>query len=100
MMKTLPVFAVVGMLAATVTPTQVQARNEGAIVGGVLGGLALGALVGGAAAAQPRPYHHPGYEPAPVYVVPERRQVCVEQQEVWSNRYQQYVVRNVRVPCY
>ena len=100
MTKMLPAFAVAVMLAAAVTPTQVQARNEGAIVGGVLGGLALGAIVGGAAAAQQRPYYEPGYEPAPVYVVPERRRVCMEQQEMWSNRYQQYVVRNVRVPCY
>jgi hypothetical protein len=32
-------------------------------------------------------------------VVP-RRQMCLEQREVWSDRYQDYVVRNVRVPCY
>lgn len=29
-----------------------DARNEGAIIGGVVGGLALGAIVGGAAAQQ------------------------------------------------
>jgi hypothetical protein len=98
MKKTLPIVAIAAMLAAAVTPTQVQAR-DGAVVGGVLGGLAVGAIVG-SAIAQPRPYYYePVYEPAPVYVVPERR-TCVEEREVWSNRYQQYVVRSVRVPCY
>jgi hypothetical protein len=99
MKKALPIVAVAAILAAAVTPTPVQARNDGAIVGGVLGGLALGAIVG-SAVARPRPYYYePVYEPGPVYVVPERR-TCVEEREVWSNRYQQYVIRSVRVPCY
>ena len=98
MTKFLSVVAVGAMVAVAAVPTSVQAR-DGAVVGGVLGGLALGAIIGGAAAAQPRPYYEPVYETAPVYVVPQRR-MCLEEREVWSNRYQQYVIRNVRVPCY
>jgi hypothetical protein len=88
------------MIAVVVaTPTKVQANDTGAIVGGALGGLAVGAILGGAM-SQPRYYAPaPVYEPAPVYVVPQRR-MCYEEQEVWSPRYQDYIVRTVRVPCY
>jgi hypothetical protein len=52
--------------AAAVTPA--QARNEGAIVGAAVGGLAVGALIGSSA----RPvYAYPAYRPAPGYVVYE-----------------------------
>lgn len=100
MMKVLTVAAVSMALAATAAPIQVQARDGGAIAAGVLGGLAAGAIIGGAA-AQPRPYYEPApvYVAPPVYVEPEPR-VCIEPREVWSNRYQGYVVRNVRVACY
>ena len=51
--------------AAAVSPA--QARNEGAIVGAAVGGLAVGALVGSAAT---RPvYAYPAYRPLPGYVV-------------------------------
>ena len=70
-----------------------DARNRGAIIGGVVGGLAVGAIIGGAAAQQ-RGYYDGGYHPA--YAAPRS---CVVQEEVWSRRYQQYVVRNVRVAC-
>ena len=98
----------VAALAATVAlgaigaSSQAEARNNGAIIGGVVGGLALGAIVGGAAAQQRGYYNGPnyGYGPSygyqPAYAAP---QSCIAQQEVWSNRYQTYVVRNVRVPC-
>ncbi len=58
MTKALPVVAVAAMFAlAAAVPTQVQARDEGAIIGGAIGGLALGAILGGAAArARPRYY--------------------------------------------
>ena len=89
--------------AATITfvllSNPVQAGgNGGAVAAGVIGGLAAGAIIGGAV-AQPQPYYvAPAYEPAPVYVAPP--ETCLEQRQVWSPRYQAYVVRNVRVPCY
>ena len=100
-MKSLPILALAAVVVvAAATPTKVYANDTGAIVGGAIGGMALGAILGGAA-AQPRPYYQPApvYAPEPVYVVPQR-QMCVEEREVWSQRYQQYVIRNVRVPCY
>lgn len=94
-------FSVVGATAIVVlgmaVSSPVQARDDGAIIGGVIGGLALGAIVGGAAAQQ-REYREPHYGYQPVYVAP-RRQMCVERREVWSNRHQHYVVRDVRVRC-
>jgi hypothetical protein len=35
-------------------------------------------------------------EPAPVVVSPR---YCMVDQQVWSNRYQAWVVRPTRVPC-
>ena len=103
MTKTFTVLTAAAIIAvaAMAAPTKVEAGNDGAVIGGVLGGLAAGAIIGGAVAPRPyyEPYYAPAYGPAPVYVVPPR-EMCVEQREVWSNRYQNYVVRNVRVPCY
>jgi MFS family permease len=97
MKKALIAAAALAVLAVAV-PSHVQARNGGAVAAGVIGGLAVGAIVGGAIASQPRHYYEPAYEnPRPVYVAPAGS--CVVAQEVWSNRHQGYVVRNVRVPC-
>ena len=94
--------AAIVALGGIAASSPADARNNGAIIGGVVGGLALGAIVGGAAAQQ-RGYYDGqgyGYQPAygyePAYAAP---QSCVVQQEVWSRRYQAYVVRNVRVTC-
>ena len=103
MTKTVTVLiaAAIIAVAAMAVPAKVKAGNDGAVIGGVLGGLAAGAIIGGAVAPRPYydPYYAPAYGPPPVYVVPQP-EVCVEQRQVWSNRYQAYVVRNVRVPCY
>ena len=87
--------AAIGLVAAP----QAVARNE--VAAGVIGGLALGAILSEAATPQ-RPYgpeYAPVYAPGPAYAVP-RGEVCVQQQEVWSPRAQAYIIRNVRVPCY
>jgi hypothetical protein len=82
-------------------PTPADAGSKsGAVAAGVIGGLAAGAIIGGAMATQPR-YVAPAYgygAPAPVYVAPAPRG-CVTQQQVWSNRRQMYVWREVVVPC-
>jgi|SRR5215467_5248788 len=59
----LAVTATIGALAAS-APDSARADN-GRITAGVIGGLAVGTLLG--ATAAPRPY----YAPAPVYVEPE-----------------------------
>lgn len=68
--------------AAIAAPSPADARNRGgAIAAGVLGGLALGAIIG--SASQPPAYG----APAPVYVAPEpvyEGPVCqIERQRVW-----------------
>ena len=100
MKKIFSVFAATVAIGGMVVSSPADARDNGAIIGGVVGGLALGAIVGGAAAQQRGYYYDGGYQPAysyqPAYAAP---QSCIVEQEVWSRRYQQYVVRNVRVAC-
>ncbi len=93
MRKTLTALAAAAALAvvAVGAPSDASAQGRG-FAAGVIGGLAAGTIIGGAIASQPR-----YYEPAPVYVAPPPR--CVQQQWVWSNYRQDYVLRNVRVPC-
>ncbi len=78
-------------LSASALPGTAEARCSGCAVGaGVVGGLALGAIIGSSIAnSQPR-----YYEPAPVYVEPPRAYyapeyvegpVChVERQRFWD----------------
>ena len=64
----------VAMLAA---PTGARADNSGAVAAGVIGGLAVGAMIGSAAAANNGPY----YQPAPAYYGPS----CYwARQRVWD----------------
>ena len=97
MKKTLIAIAAFSFVAAVV-PSHVEAR-DGAVAAGVIGGIAAGVIIGGAMASQPPRYQYePAYEnPRPVYVAPTGS--CVVAQEIWSDRHQAYVVRNVRAPC-
>jgi hypothetical protein len=71
--------------------------GDGAALAAGIGGFAAGAIIGSAIA--PRPYYYaPAYQPAPIYVAPAPA-MCIERREFWSDRYQTYVVQNVRVPC-
>lgn len=57
-------------LGALAVPTSAEARGGGALAAGIIGGLAVGAIVGSAAA---NPYYAPGpayYGPAPAYYGP------------------------------
>jgi len=65
--------------------------------GGLAAGLAIGAvggLIAGTAIANSRPAYV--VEPVPVYVAPR---YCIVDQQIWSNRYQAWVIRPTRVPC-
>ena len=64
MARGLIVLVTAATMGAAILPAPVQAGNGGAVAAGVIGGLAVGGLIG-AAAAQPR-----YYAPAPVYVAP------------------------------
>ncbi len=65
MTKTLIAYAAAASLAiaATLAPTSAQADNSGAVAAGVIGGLAVGTMIGSAAARNNGPY----YQPAPAY---------------------------------
>jgi hypothetical protein len=93
MKKTVLAIATSAVLAAaTLAPTSAQAYCRGCGIGaGIIGGMILGGAI-----ASARPYYYA--EPAPVYVAPRR--ACYADREFWSPRYQAYVVRQVRVPCY
>lgn len=63
-------------LGALAIPTSAEARGGGALAAGIIGGLAVGAIIG-SAAAQNGPY----YAPAPAYYGPS----CYWQhQRVWD----------------
>ena len=99
MKRTLIAFAAAAAMIVAAAPQQAQARNGGAVAAGIIGGIAAGAIIAGAANSGPRNYYDgPTY--APAYAVEPAPRGCYAQQEVWSPRYQNYVVRNVRVPCY
>ena len=77
MRKTILAFATGAVLAiATLAPTAADARDRGYGVGlGILGGLAAGAIIGGAIANSPA-YGYPrayypvvGYQPYPAYAM-------------------------------
>jgi hypothetical protein len=54
-------------LAAVAAPQPAEARNGGALAAGIIGGLAVGALVGAAAANGPYYGYGPGYAAGPAY---------------------------------
>jgi hypothetical protein len=85
------------LAVATLAPSPADARHRGAVAAGIIGGLAAGAIIGGAIASRPA-YGGPVYVEEPVYVAPPRR--CYADEEVWSPRHQAYIIRRVRVPCY
>lgn len=74
-MKTLATLSAAALLAASLlaSPTPAEARGEGAVAAGVIGGLALGALIGAAAsdahAAHGYGYGEPAYDDVPPPVV-------------------------------
>jgi hypothetical protein len=83
MMKTLTAFATAGAIAvaAVAAPAPAQARNEGAIAAGVVGGLAVGALIGSQ-------YNQPryGYASAGYYGGPYAYSRCyVTRQKIRTN---------------
>jgi hypothetical protein len=93
MKKTLTALVAAATIAVSLagSATDVSAR-DGAVAAGVAAGVLGGVLIG-SAIANSRPAY---VEPAPVYVAPR---TCIVDQQVWSNRYQAWVVRPVRVAC-
>ncbi len=85
MTKTLTALAAAAVVAvaAVAAPTTADARNGGAVAAGVIGGLAVGAIVGSSAANSG--YYGYGYAPAPVYYGPPAYGCYITRQRVWTN---------------
>ncbi len=84
----------IGLAALTVFSglvTTPATAGGGDVAAGLLGGLAVGAILG-SAAAQPR-YYAPYYAPAPVYVPAPR--CWLERERVWDGYG--YVIQRVRI---
>ena len=90
MMRGLIVLATVAAMGATTLPAQ-AGGNGGAVAAGVIGGLAVGGLLG-AAAAQPR-----YYAPAPVYVAPPPSCYWTRGEPVWDGYRGAWVRPRVQV---
>ena len=87
MLKIITVVAVSALtLAATFTPKPALAR-DGAVAAGVIGGLAVGAIVGS------QMNRDDGYRDRAYY----RRPECRIERRDWEDRYGRLHVRNVRV---
>ena len=97
MKRTLMVCATVSSLGLLWGPQPVQAGDGGAVAAGIIGGLAVGGLLGGAA-AQPRYYAPPPayvYEAEPVYAAP--RCYFTRGEPVWDGYRGIWVRPRVRV---
>lgn len=98
MKQTLIVCLTVATIGIVAVPQPVEAGgNGGAIAAGVLGGLAIGAIVGGAT-AQPRYYEPPPayvYETEPVYAA--HRCYYTRGEPVWDGYRGVWVRPRVRV---
>lgn len=81
--------------AATVSlsPGAATARDGGGIAAGIIGGLAIGGMLG-AAAAQPRHYGPPPayvYEREPVYVIPHRHCYWTRGEPMWDDYHGMWI---------
>ena len=95
-MKAIVAIAAVSVLALSVSaPAPALAGNGGAVAAGVVGGLAVGAIIG--SQANRNYYSGPSYVDQPAYVVdPGYRQCHIERQEVVDG-YGNIRVRRIRV---
>jgi hypothetical protein len=93
MKHTLTAMAAAATLAASLAGSTTEASAQRGFWAGAAIGTVGGVLLG-TAIANSRPAYV--VEPAPVVVGPR---TCVVEQQVWSNRYQAWVVRPVRVAC-
>ena len=81
MKRILAIAAVSALALSFAASNPASARNDGAVAAGILGGLAVGAIIG--SQAQRNYYERPGYVDGPVYEQREQYREChVERQEV------------------
>ena len=94
MLKLTTLVAVSALALTAVSQPASAGNNGGAVAAGIVGGLAVGAIIG-SQAARPNYYSGPGYyEAAPVY---EERAYCHTERRVSVDQYGYEHVRRVRV---
>ena len=88
MRKILTAFAATGLIiAATLTaPAPALAQSDGAVAAGVMGGLAVGAIIGSAASRGHYGAPVYGYAPGPVYygAAPAYSPECYQRERIWD----------------
>jgi hypothetical protein len=72
-----------------------SARDDGAVAAGVIGGLAVGAIIG--SQAQRNYYSGPAYVEEPVYERREQYRECHVERQEWEDRYGNLRIRRVQV---
>jgi hypothetical protein len=93
MTRGLIVLVTAATMGAAILPAPAQAGgNGGAVAAGVIGGLAVGGMLGAAAASQPR-----YYAPAPVYVAPPPSCYWTRGEPVWDGYRGAWVRPRVQV---
>jgi hypothetical protein len=95
-MKTIGALAAVSVLAMSVSASEPAfARNGGAIAAGVVGGLAVGAIVG--SQVNRNYYGGPTYVDQPAYAVAPGYGGCHTERQEFQDRYGNIRVRRIRV---
>jgi hypothetical protein len=94
MVKVITLAALSALALTAVSQPASAGGNGGAVAAGVVGGLAVGAIIG-SQAARPNYYNGPAYyEAAPVY---EERAYCHTERRVFVDSYGYEHYRHVRV---
>ena len=86
MKRALFVLAAAAVIAGSLAAPQRAYAGNGDVAAGIIGGLAVGTVLGAAAASQPR-YYAPApvyVEPAPVYMAPPPRCYWTRGEPMWD----------------
>jgi hypothetical protein len=95
-MKAIVAIAAVSVLALSVSASEPAfARDGGAIAAGVIGGLAVGAIVG--SQANRNYYSGPSYVDQPAYVADPGYRRCHMERQEFEDSYGNLRVRRIRV---
>jgi hypothetical protein len=92
MKRALFVLAAAALIAGSLVVPQRAQAGSGEVAAGIVGGLAVGTMLGAAAASQPR-----YYAPAPVYVAPPPRCYWTRGEPMWDGYRGMWVRPRVRV---
>jgi hypothetical protein len=92
MKRALFVLAAAALIAGSLVAPQRAQAGSGEVAAGIVGGLAVGTMLGAAAASQPR-----YYAPAPVYVAPPPRCYWTRGEPMWDGYRGMWVRPRVRV---